>query len=280
MTRLVRKKRLLIIAATALAAFSIVFAALTVGFLYYSGSSRPSYHYSLTLSTSGPIEDAVLLLPLPSCYDPDSGTNVTPVNMSLASFTNFDGENISVKVEHIGGIPVLNISADRIDPVYTNRIVPIGIMPGQNESELPKPTHVYSNRYSEETPVLVDMELHLPGISPDHDIETRVPIGVEPLLMPCRVIGNLDGSGGFVDKNHYVSPGSTGYIVEVPFTLSFDADDENVLTISSGFLGTNQRWILGWQSNSYSESLRHEFKGPCNGTYPTRGILLTGKGVY
>ena len=109
MTRLVRKKRLLIIAATALAAFSIVFAALTVGLLYYSGSSRPSYHYSLTLSTSGPIEDAVLLIPLHSRYDPDSGTNVTPVNMSLASFTNFDGENISVKVEHIGGIPVLNI---------------------------------------------------------------------------------------------------------------------------------------------------------------------------
>ena len=153
-------------------------------------------------------------------------------------------------------------------------------MPGQNESELPKPTHVYSNRYSEETPVLVDMELHLPGISPDHDIETRAPIGVEPLFMPCRVIGNLDGSGGFVDKNHYVSPGSSGYIVEVPFALSFDADDENVLTISSGFLGTNQRWILGWQSNSYSESLRHEFEGPCNGTYPTRGILLTGKGAY
>jgi len=77
-----------------------------------------------------------------------------------------------------------------------------------------------------------------------------------------------------------VSPGSSGYVVEVPFILSFDAGDENVLTISADFLGTNQWWILGWQSNSYSERVGHEFRGPCNGTYPVKGILITGKGVY
>lgn len=244
-----------------------------------SESFRSSYHYDLTISTSGPLEGAVLLIPLPSRYDPDSGKNVTPINMSLASFSNFDRDNISVRIEDVDGIPVLNISADRIDPVYTNRIVPIGIMPGQNESELPKPTHVYSDRYSEETPVLVEMKLHLPGTSPDHKIETRTPIGVEPLFMPYRIVGTINESGGRVE-DHYVSPGTSGYIVEVPFTLSFDADDDNVLAISCGFLGINQWWVLGWQSNSYSESLRHEFRGACNGTYPVRGVLLTGKGVY
>ena len=244
-----------------------------------SESFRSSYHYDLTISTSGPIEDAVLLIPLPSRYDPETGANVTPLNISLASLSHFDRDNISVTIEHVDGIPMLKISADRIDPVYKNRIVPIPIMPGQNESELPKPTHIYSDRYSEETPVLVEMELHISGTGPDHEIETRAPVGAEPLFTPYRIVGTINESGGRVE-GRYVSPGSSGYIVEVPFILSYDADDDNVLAVSCEFLGINQWWVLGWQSNSYSESVRHEFKGACNGTYPVRGVLVTGKGVY
>jgi len=243
-----------------------------------SESFRSTYYYDLTISTSGPIENVSLLIPLPSRYNPDTGTNVTPFDLSRASFSNFDRENISVRVDYIDGVPMLNISADRIDPIYKNRIVLTAIMPGQNESELPRPTHVYSDRYSEETPVLVKMELHVSGTSPT-EIDTRTPVGTEPLFAPYRIVGSLNSSGGPVDE-YYVSPGSSGYLVEVPFILSFDAADENVLTFSADFQGLNQRWILGWQSNSYRESVRHEFTGPCNGTYPVKGILVTGEGVY
>lgn len=272
--------RNLLIAAGILAAILFVFIALTAVILGQSSaeSFRSTYHYELTISTTGPIEDAALLIPLPSRYDPDTGTNVTPVDLSRASFSNFDSD-ISVRIEHVDGVPMLNISADRIDPIYKNRIEPIPIMPGQNESELPEPTHVYSDRYSEETPVLVDMELYMLDSNPGREIETRTPVGAEPLLAPYRIVGNLSGSGGPVD-DYYVSPGSSGYVVEVPFILSFDADDDNVLTISSEFQGRNEWWVLGWQSNSYHERLRHEFTGPCNGTYPVRGILVTGEGVY
>jgi len=272
--------RTALIVAGILAVILFVFIALTAVILGQSSaeSFRSTYHYGLRISTSGPIEDAVLLIPLPSYYNPDTGTNVTPFDLSRASLSNFDG-NVSVRIENVSGIPMLNISADRIDPIYKNRIRPIPIMPGQNESELPKPTHVYSDRYSEETPVLVDMELSMPVTESDHEIETRRPIGNEPLFIPYRVVSTLNASGGPVD-DYYVSPGSAGYVVEVPFILSFDAEDENVLTISADFLGTNQWWILGWQSNSYHESVRHEFRGPCNGTYPVRGVLVTGEGVY
>ncbi|MDK2891488.1 MAG: hypothetical protein PWR21_2120 [Methanoculleus sp.] len=272
--------RNVLIVAGILAAILFVFIALTAVILGQSSaeSFRSTYHYELTISTSGPIEDAILLIPLPSRYDPDTGTNVTPVDLSRASFSNFDSD-ISVRIEHVDGVPMLNISADRIDPVYKNRIEPIPIMPGQNESELPEPTHVYSDRYSEETPVLVDMELYMLDSNPDREINTRTPVGAEPLLAPYRIVGNLSGSGGPVD-DYYVSPGSSGYVVEVPFILSFDADDDNVLSISSEFLGRNEWWVLGWQSNSYHERLRHEFKGACNGTYPVKGILVTGEGVY
>ncbi len=264
-----------------LAALLFILVVLLAGFLGQSASESFAsvYHYELQISTSGPIEDAVLLIPIPSCHDLETGANVTPVDLSRASFTNFDRSNISVRIEHVDGVPMLNISADRIDPIYENRIEPIAIMPGQNESKLPKPTHIYSDRYSEETPVLVEMELYMLDTSPGHEIDTRTPIEAEPLFAPYRIVGNLTGSGGPVD-DYYVSPGSSGYVVEVPFILSFDAGDENVLTISSRFQGANQWWILGWQSNSYNERLRHEFTGPCNGTYPVRGILVTGEGVY
>ncbi len=247
-----------------------------------SESFESLYTYELKISTSGPIEDAVLLIPLPSRYDQDSGTNVTPVNISRAGFSNFDRDNISVTIESVDGIAMLNISADRIDPVYTNRIEPIAITPGANESELPEPTHIYSDRYSEETPVIVEMEIHMQDNSPGHEINTRMPVGAEPLFMPYRIVGNLSGSGGSVDDGYYVSPGSSGYVVEVPFILSFNAGDDNVLSISSEFQGINQWWVLGWRSNSYFERLHHEFNGngACSGTYPVRGILITGEGVY
>ena len=67
---------------------------------------------------------------------------------------------------------------------------------------------------------------------------------------------------------------------EVPFILSYDSGDENVLTISSEFQGINQWWVLEWQSNSYTERIRYEFKGGCNSTYPVKGLLITGAGVY
>lgn len=272
--------RSLLIVAGIIAAILFVVVVLIAANLGQSASEsfRSTYHYELTISTSGPIKDAVLLIPLPSRYDPETGTNVTPVDLSRASLSNFDN-NILVRIEHVDGVPMLNISADRIDPIYKNRITPIPIMPGQNESELPKPTHIYSDQYSEETPVLVDMKLYMLDTNPEREIETRTPIGAEPLLAPYRIVGNLSDSGGPVD-DYYVGPGSSGYVVEVPFILSYDTADDNVLTVSADFQGANQWWILGWQSNAYHERLRHEFTGPCNGTYPVRGILVMGEGVY
>ncbi|MDN7024238.1 hypothetical protein FGU65_04925 [Methanoculleus sp. FWC-SCC1] len=270
--------RRVLVAVGALVVLFVIAAVLLLG-ATAAESAESVYSYELKLSTSGPIDNAVLLIPLPSYPDPAFGTNVTPVNLSRVSFTNVDRRNISVRIEDVAGVPMLNLSADRITPVYENRIVPIAIMPGQNESELPKPTHVYSDRYSDETPLLVEMELRMYDAGVGHEIDTRMPIDSEPLFMPYRVVGDLNASAGRIDDT-YVSAGSSGYVVEVPFILSFDAADDNVLTISTEFQGTNQWWVMGWQSNSYHERVRHEFSGACNGTYPVRGILVTGEGVY
>ena len=103
-------------------------------------SAHPAYTYELTLSTTGPLENATLLIPVPSYYNAESGRNETVVDLSRVSFTNFDRDTISVQIEEVNGVPMLKISADRISPLYTNPIEPVPIMPGQDESELPQPT--------------------------------------------------------------------------------------------------------------------------------------------
>ncbi len=238
------------------------------------------YQYELKMSTTGPVENAVLLIPVPSRYNNATGRNETVIDLATVSFTNIDTENVTVRIDDVGGVPMMNISAGRIMPLYKNYIEPIPIMPGQNESELPVPTHIYSDRYSEETPLLLPMEMHMYQAGVDHSIDTRDPLGTEPLFMPYTVIETFTGDGGVTEEGYYLREGAAGSSIEVPFILSYDADDENVLAISCEFTGMNQWWVLGWRSNSYYERLSFEHTGSGNGTYPVRGVLITGDGVY
>jgi len=245
-----------------------------------SESYDSAYHYELTMSTTGSLENAIFLIPLPSYYNASTGRNEAVIDLSTVSFTNVDPESVSVRLEEVGGVQMLNISSERITPLYKNYIEPIGIMPGQNESELPKPTHFYSDRYSEETPVLLPMEMHMYRSGVDHEINTRSPIGNEPLFMPYTIVQALDNDAGIIVDDNYVPGGATGYIIEVPVILSFDADEGNVLSITAEFQGMNEWWVLGWRSNSYRERITMKCTGPCSGTYAARGVLITGEGVY
>ena len=245
-----------------------------------SESYNSLYHYELTMSTTGPLENAVLLIPIPPYYNASTGRNETAVDLSTVSFNNIDPENVSVTLEEVGGVQMLNISSERITPLYTNDIEPIGIMPGQNESELPQPTHFYSDRYSEETPVLLSMGMYMYRSGIDHVINTRAPIGNEPLFIPYTIVQTLDNDADIIVDGNYVPGGATGYIIEVPVILSFDADEGNVLSITAEFQGINEWWVLGWRSNSYRERITMECTGPADGTSAARGVLITGEGMY
>ncbi len=273
----------IIIAVFVLIVFLILVFAAIIGYMGISAAEdkQSVYDYSLILSTSGPIDNVILLIPVPSYYNADTGQNETVINISRVSLNNFDRDgNISVKTEQVNGVPMLNISADRIDPIYKNHIEQIAIMPGQNVSELPHPTHVYSNRYSEDTPVLVAMEIHMYETDVGHEIDTKAPVGNEPLFMPYRIIENFSSSDGGMTDGYYLSEGAFGSFVEVPFTLSYTASDDNVLAISSEFEGSNEWWVLGWQWNVYRERVSHAFTGEADGTYWVKGVLTTGEGRY
>lgn len=262
----------------------IIFSVIIIGFFQFTTiqNEQSVYDYDLSLSTSQPIENVVLLIPVPSYYHPDSGDHQTIIHLSNASFNNFDrGGLISTKIEVVNGIPMLNISADRIDPIYKNFIMPIGIMPGQNESELPPPpTHVYSDRYSQETPILVPMKLHMHDRDAGHTIDTRMPFGTEPLFMPYRILENFSSSDGEWYEGYHLSGSASASLVEVPFFLSYTCDDDNALIISMTFRGSNNWWVGGWRGNSYCESVSHAFTGQGDGVCWVKGVLVMGEGVY
>ena len=246
-----------------------------------SESAQSIYDYELSLSTSEPIENVVLLIPVPSYYNADSGQNETIINLDCVTFDNFDKiDTLSTKIEQVHGIPMLNISAGRINPLYQNRIEPIAIMPGQNISELPQPTHLYSDRYSEETPVLVAMKIHLYDSDVGHTIDTRMPFGTEPLFMPYRILENFTCPEGGMYGGYYVRDKASASLFEVPFILSYTCDDDNVFTISTELRGMNEWWVGGWRGNSYRERISHEFTGKTDGVYWVKGVLVMGEGVY
>jgi hypothetical protein len=257
----------------------VVFFVVTIGFFSITASENKEslYIYELTLSTSEPIENATLLVPIPSYYNQKSGRNETILNLREAGIKNIDTGNMTLAIEYVNKVPMLRISADRITPIYRNHIKPIMIMPGQNESELPPtPTYTYSNSYSEDTPVPVEMEIHLNIKNTDNEINTRDPVESEPLFMPYRIVEEFRTENSTLYGDYYISGGSSGYITETPFILSYEAEDSNNLNISTEIQGINQWWVLGWQSDSYNERIRDTFAGRGNGTYLVTGILITG----
>lgn len=257
----------------------VVFFVITIGFFSITASENKESLYicEITLSTSETIENATLLIPVPSYYNQISGRNETILNLREAGIKNIDTTNITLAIEYVNKVPMLRISAEKITPTYRNHIKPIMIMPGQNESELPPtPTYTYSNSYSEDTPVPVKMEIYFSRRNTDNEINTGDPAGSEPLFMPYRIVEEFRTENNTEYGEYYIPGGSSGYITETPFILSYEAEDSNNLSISTEIQGINQWWVLGWQSDSYKERIRNTFTGGANGTYLVTGILITG----
>lgn len=236
------------------------------------------YSCDLYLSTTEPIYNATLLIPLPSAPDFDSGDYRTFLNISEVTFTNFDTNNISAKIEIQSNYPVLNLSAEKITPVYKSHIEPIAIFPGQNESELPSvPAIIYSESYSTKTPELVQMEIHRYYLKNDDlEINTKQPFDTEPLFRPYRFLSMTEIEEFTIKKSNAYSKSQ----IEVPIYLSYEADYDNTLSISCYLRGSNEWHVLGWQWNLYEEMFENDFKGSKNGTYLMEGFLTAGDGIY
>jgi len=261
----------------------VLFAGFLISLSVIGSSAADNPHsvfmYELTLSTAQPMSNVSILIPVPGYYDQHAKANLTIVNTSDLHFTDFDTASISASIEKIRGVSMMQLSATEILPLYKNRIQPIMIMPGEEEDLPPPPTHIYSHSYSEETPDNVPMTLHLYKET-DHVIDTKNPFDNEPLLMPVMIVEKLDPAAQPFYGEYHIGSVSDAYVVEIPVYASYDTSDENIFRISARMTGMNQWWVLGWQSNSYSETLNAEITGNNDGWIMLEGLVLTGDGVY
>lgn len=265
--------------------FAGILAVLGITFIHAKEESMMAdYSYDLSISTSKPLYNATLLVPLPCGCDPDSGEYHTFINLSEVSSKYFDMENTSMRIESNEGYIFLNISAKMILPLYKNHIDPIPIYPGQNESELPPtPATVYSHSYSPDTPEPVGMEIHRYYLKEDGEIDTKQPFEKEMLMRPYTILNMTGKDDGFFSKDYFRGKISDEYsesLIEVPVFLSYETEQDNVLGISCSLRGANEWWVGGWQWNSYEQRTGNEFKGSKNGRYLLEGTLVAGEGIY
>lgn len=265
--------------------FAVILVVMGIAFSHAKEDSmRADYSYDLSISTSKPLYNTTLLIPIPCGYDNKSGEFYTFLNLSEISHHNFDTANISMQIDDREGYRFLNISAQSMLPLYKNHIDPIPIYPGQNESELPPtPATVYSSSYSPETPDLLGMGIHAYFMTKDDEIDTKNPFEKEQLMRPFTVLNSSGKDNGFFSKDYFSGKISDQYsesVIEVPVYLSYETETDTNVAISCTLRGANEWWSGGWQWNEYEQRIGNEFKGPKNGSYILEGDLVTGKGVY
>lgn len=265
--------------------FVLILAAMGIAGIHAKEDSMMTdYSYALSISTSKPLYNVTLLVPLPCRYETEPGECHTFINLSEVSCKYFDQSDISMQIESWNGYTVLNISAKSILPLYKNHIDPIPIYPGQNESELPPtPATVYSHSYSPDTPEPVAMEMHRYFIKNDGDINTKQPFDEEMLMRPFTIL-NLTGEDNSSFSGDYPGRMNSGDFsesqIQVPLFLSYETDRDNILGISSSVRGANEWWCFGWSGNSYEQRIGNSFGGSRNDTYMLEGYLVAGEGTY
>jgi hypothetical protein len=224
-------------------------------------SERHDYTYSIDLSYSTTIDNVTLFLPVPEL-------NNTP--FFIDSILNGTAYGVSpdwdITIVRENGTPMLAIRAARMIPEYHG--YPIPIEPGV--SVLPttlRPGHEYSS----DTPVLMPVSIAVMEKS-TLEIETRSPIGHEPVFFP---------DGGFT-PGLGIPPTYNGpaYDHQVPVYISYSSDRPVSIMLRVRVQGANSIWKGGWQSNTYSDTVVVEIANDTQGWLPGEGRLLTAGGVY
>ena len=172
----------------------------------------------------------------------------------------------NLTIVHENGTPMLAIRADRMVPVYYG--YPIQIEPGV--SVLPT-TLVPGREFSADTPILQPVSIGVMETS-STKIETRTPIGNEPVFFP----------GGEFTPGLASLPTGNGIVYDhsVPVYIHYTSDRPVSLSLRVSVQGSNMIWKGGWQSNQYSDKVTLETTNTTQGWIIGDGRLSTASGVY
>jgi hypothetical protein len=228
-----------------------------------SASERHDLRYRIELSTNTTIEDVSLFIPVPEL-------NGTPyltrgiVDRSAGDIP--EGWNVYMVVAQES--PMLCIRADRMVPEYHG--YPVPVESGTMQTMTHQPTATAS---SPQTPVLRPVSFTVTDSSPSRVIDTRNPVGKEPVFFP---------EGRFI-PTQLSSSSSSGkaFLHRVPVWISFRSAQPAHLSLLVGIEGSNSIWRGGWNSNTYSDTVVIDIVSPTTNQWvEAEGVLMTGSGVY
>lgn len=241
----------------------------------YNDSITGNYEYDIIIESNRTLQNVTLYLPVP-VFENESRVGLEMVDGDY--YNKPSNWNLSLEdTEH--GL-MFKIETAEIQPVYHS--LPVAVPepePGSEniEDEVPEEEQILeSNEYSEETPVLTSIDFGT-DVKADHLINTRYPIGNEPVLLPKHNLRESEEEP-VVPRSEHLNPEYFDYesLVYAHYNTSHDADVQIFVELDS----RNEWWIYGWQYNDYIDRISIQLSGPQEGWVKAEGKLITGDGIY
>lgn len=241
----------------------------------YNDSLTNHYDYGITITSKSTLQNVTLRLPIPVLK------NESEIGLKMTNgdcYNKPSDWNLSLEDTEYG--LMLKIEAAEIQPVYHS--LPVAVPEPELgsediETEIPEEEKIVeSHEYSEETPVLVSFDFGT-SVEPDHMINTKYPVGNEPVLLPKHNLRESE-EGSPVPLPEYINPEYFDY--ESLVYASYDTSPDTEVEIYIDLDSWNEWWIYGWQSNEYTDRISIQLTGPQEGWVQTKGSLTTGDGVY
>jgi|GEM_PF-444186 len=265
-------------------------------------SARHTIFYDITISSEANLENLTLLLPVPLVNgSPAPGedfvqdlskkipegwrlslvnVNSTPMlkieaprlvgNCSRYPVPITEGDSQSLALS--GSLPVTAAQAIRPIPLETREIVntwnPVMIIH-------PEGTTVFRNGTgcSPDTPVLLPIMLAT-RVNVDKTIDTRDPVGREPLLFTGR-----SAQPGACRSPITGSSRCSNY--QSPVYIDYAGNKTWYISVSTSVSGFNEWWeVFGWTTNSYTDRISVLLKPGEKGRVMANGMVQTGNGRY
>ncbi len=250
-----------------LLAVAVVATLLIGGFVVLSetlaeDSYTSEYSYDVEVVTNGTVTNATVLVPVP----------VADGEVAVAGALE-DGdyyaqpEAFSSRLVETDRGPMLEVTVDEfvVEPEYY-RVV--------EEGDRGRTEPITADEYDPNDPDTFvrdtdRYELTL-RIESDEPIETREPVGSEPILEPRADATETECLDGAERCQEY-----TGFLY-----AEYDTDPSTDVSIRVSHRGENSWWVGGWSGNWYSDEVAVELAGPQADWIAVDGSLEAGQGSY
>jgi hypothetical protein len=229
----------------------------------YEKTYSSTYLYEIILETDSELYNVTLYLPLPTISG-ESNINDAIRNETIAEHWGSHPWDWEVGVTETEHGTMLEIRADKISPEFHSLPVPILPVPfpSGTESEEQGIGNV-SKTYSNETPVLIPKGISI-SVQADHDIQTKKPAGIEPLLFPklniTRFIHEVPGP---------VPPDCSTY--ESRIFAAYTTTPTARVSLSIQFTGRNEWWVYMWSGTMYRDNVNAVLSGEQRGWSVAQG---------